>query len=208
MGEYLYCIIRKENPEENFEVKGMENSEIHCVNYADLTAVIGEVPLKEYKPTEENIEKHKEVNQYILKNHTVLPVAFGMVFKNTGILLNTMRRVYPVLKRSLRLMDNKIELGVKIIIPKDKMTDKEGIKKMCEADFSVLNNIAVQSKSGKLFSDRLVLNTSFLVDRNKIDEFSDTINKLIEKYKELKIQYTGPWPPYNFVNIRIMGRGR
>lgn len=207
MGEYLYCIIGKENSPK-FEIKGIENSDIHCANYRDLTAVVGEAPLKEYEPTEEYAEKHKEVTLHILRDCTVLPIAFGMVFKNKGILLNTMRRVYPVLKRSLILIDNKIELGVKVIVLKDKVIDREGLKKRCEADFGVLNKIAVQSKSGKLFSDRLVLNRSFLVDRGKIDEFSDMVANLREKCKGLRIQYTGPWPPYNFVDIKIMSRGR
>jgi len=208
MGEYLYCIIGKKNPQENFAIKGIGNSELRCVNYRDLTAVTGETPLREYEPTEEYTEKHKEVSLHILENHTVLPVAFGMVFKRKGILLNTMRRVYPVLKRSLRLIDNKIELGVKVIVPKDKSINKEEVKKKCEAAFGILNKISVQSKLGKLFSDRLVSNMSFLVDRSKIDEFSDMVTKLEKKYKNLKVQYTGPWPPYNFVDIKIMGRGR
>lgn len=214
MGEYLYCIIGKGNPQEPLEAKGIGDSQIRYANYKDLTAVIGEAPLKEYEPTDEDTEKHRDVNLHVLKNHTVLPVAFGMVFKNKGILLNTMRRVYPVLRRSLRLIGNKIELGVKVVIPKDADFEKtlgkgrEEFRKECEADFASLDKLAVQAKSGKLFSERLVLNKSFLVDREEIDKFSAAIEKLRGKHKELKIQYTGPWPPYNFVDIRIMGRGR
>ncbi|MFH1337572.1 MAG: GvpL/GvpF family gas vesicle protein [Nanoarchaeota archaeon] len=215
MGEYLYCIIRMgETPKMDFEVRGIGNREIRCANYNDLTAVISETPLKEYKPTEEYTKEHKNVNLHILENHTLLPVAFGMVFKNKNILLNTMRRLYPVLKKSLRLVDNKIELGVKVVIHKELDVektfgkDKEKLRKECEADFAALDKIAVQAKAGKLFSERLVLNRSFLVDREKIDKFSAAVEKLRDKYKKLKIQYTGPWPPYNFVNIRIMGRGR
>ena len=63
-----------------------------------------------------------------------------------------------------------------------------------------------QSKELKLFSDRLVMNTAFLVDRDKIDIFSDEIEKLENKYANLKVQYSGPWPPYNFVDIQILSK--
>ncbi|PYX92631.1 MAG: gas vesicle protein GvpF, partial [Acidobacteria bacterium] len=35
-------------------------------------------------------------------------------------------------------------------------------------------------------------------------EFDSIVNKIAKKYgKRLKFKYTGPWPPYNFVNIRL-----
>ncbi|MCG2717497.1 MAG: GvpL/GvpF family gas vesicle protein, partial [Nanoarchaeota archaeon] len=82
-------------------------------------------------------------------------------------------------------------------------------KKECEQEFvEALSKATVESSKGKLFSKRLVINRSFLVDRDKINEFSEILGKLDDKYAALKINYTGPWPPYNFVDIRIMGRGR
>ncbi|MEK6875803.1 MAG: GvpL/GvpF family gas vesicle protein, partial [Nanoarchaeota archaeon] len=223
------------NAPKNFEIKGLEDSDVYAINYQDLTAVASKAPMKEYEPTEENTEKHKQVSLHVLKNYTVLPVAFGMVFKTRGILINTIRRVYPLLRKSLRLVDNKIELGVKTILPKDledferEISKKEisGVDKdklyqqskigkskdefikKCEEEFvNALDKIAFQSKNGKLFSERLAFNISFLVDRAKIDNFSAELEKLSNKYNSLKIQYTGPWPPYNFVDIRIMSRGR
>ena len=216
MGEYVYCIIERKNAPKNFEIKGLEDSDVYTINYHDLTAVASKAPMKEYEPTEENTEKHKQVSLHVLENYNVLPVAFGMVFKTRGILINTMRRVYPLLRKSLRLIDNKIELGVKTILPKDTEAfqskigkSKDEFIKKCEEEFvNSLDKIAVQSKNGKLFSERLAFNRSFLVDRNKIDNFSAQLEKLGNNYNSLKIQYTGPWPPYNFVDIRIMSKGR
>lgn len=216
MGEYVYCVIKRKKIPIDFAIKGIEDSDVYTINYNDLTAVASKAPMKEYKPTEENTEKHKEVSLHVLKNHTVLPVAFGMVFKTRGVLINTMRRVYPLLRKSLRLIDNKIELGVKTILPKD-IEDfeseigksKDEFIKECEEEFvNGLDKIAAQSKNGKLFSERLAFNRSFLVERDKIDNFSAELEKLGNKYNPLKLQYTGPWPPYNFVDIRIMSRGR
>jgi len=216
MGEYVYCIIKRENAPNNFEIKGIEDNDVYCINYNDLTAIVSKVPMKEYEPTEENTEKHKQVSLHIFKDYTVLPVAFDMVFKTRGILIGTMRRVYPLLKKSFRLIDNKIELGIKAILPKDIENfessigkSKDEFIKKCEEEFvNSLDKIAFKSKNGKLFSERLAFNRSFLVERDKTDSFSAELEKLTDKYDSLKLQYTGPWPPYNFVDIRIMGRGR
>ncbi|MBU4501097.1 MAG: GvpL/GvpF family gas vesicle protein [Nanoarchaeota archaeon] len=217
MGEYVYGIIARKEAPKNFDVKGIDNKELYTINYQDLAAIASESPVKEYEPNEENTKKHNEVILEILKNHTVLPVAFGMVFKKRGILTSTMRRVYSVLRKSLRVIDNKIELGVKAIFPSDEkeiknlLKDKtiDEFKKECEHEFvEALSKATVKSSKGKLFSERLVINRSFLVDRDKINEFSEILGKLDDKYAALKINYTGPWPPYNFVDIRIMGRGR
>ena len=40
--------------------------------------------------------------------------------------------------------------------------------------------------------------------RQREAEFDNVVNKIAKKYgKRLKFKYTGPWPPYNFVNIRL-----
>ena len=44
--------------------------------------------------------------------------------------------------------------------------------------------------------------------KRKIPLFTEKITALEEKYNQLVTKYSGPWPPYNFVDIRIMGKGR
>ena len=204
-GEYLYCII-KNNGSKLGEIEGIENgSKLYTINYSDLSAVVSKAPVKEYEATEENISRQRDVLTKILENQSVVPVAFGMVFKNRKIMLNIMRQVYALLKRSLNLVDNKIELGIKIILPKeglDAALNKEDIVKDI---VETLKKNSAQTKQNKLFSERLLLNASFLVERNKIGEFSEEVGKFGDKYSNLKIQYTGPWPAFSFVNINITG---
>lgn len=215
-GEYVYCIINRKNTPDEFPITGINGQPVRCIHYTDLSAVVSKAPMMEYSANEENATIHRDVNQHVLKNHTVLPVSLGMVFKNRGVLINTMRRVYGVLRRSLRLIDNKIELGVKAILPKNK-EDVEGsikksveeLRKICEEEYlKELRELSVEAKEGKLFSERLAFNYSFLVEREKIPLFTEKITTLEEKYNSLLTKYTGPWPPYNFVDIRIMGKGR
>ena len=52
--------------------------------------------------------------------------------------------------------------------------------------------------------DRGLADAAFLVDREKTKAFDDQISEIAKKYEsKLSFLYTGPWPPYNFVNIRL-----
>jgi hypothetical protein len=67
-----------------------------------------------------------------------------------------------------------------------------------------LKNVSVASRSNKVIGDRMILNAAFLVDRAHEKAFDDTVKDLSRRYENLlTFKYTGPWPPYNFVNIKL-----
>jgi len=67
-----------------------------------------------------------------------------------------------------------------------------------------LKPVAVASRSNKPIGDKMIMNAAFLVDREKTKTFDDQISDIAKKYEnKLSFLYTGPWPPYNFVNIRL-----
>ena len=42
------------------------------------------------------------------------------------------------------------------------------------------------------------------VDRGRSEEFDERVREVSRKYEDLlTFKYTGPWPPYNFVNIKL-----
>lgn len=54
-----------------------------------------------------------------------------------------------------------------------------------------------------MFSELLVVNRSFLVERDEREAFDQAVGDFQEEYEGLIVHYTGPWPPYNFVDIKI-----
>jgi len=64
--------------------------------------------------------------------------------------------------------------------------------------------VAVASRSNKPIGDRMILNAAFLVDRAQEQAFDERVKETSRKYEELlTFKYSGPWPPYNFVNIKL-----
>lgn len=67
-----------------------------------------------------------------------------------------------------------------------------------------LKPVAVASRTNKPIGDRMILNAAYLVDRSGEEEFDDVVKRLSQTYEDvLSFKYTGPWPPYNFVNIKL-----
>jgi len=67
-----------------------------------------------------------------------------------------------------------------------------------------LKDVSVASRSNKVIGDRMILNAAFLVDRKDEKQFDEKVKAISLQYEDLlTFKYTGPWPPYNFVNIKL-----
>ncbi len=69
--------------------------------------------------------------------------------------------------------------------------------------FHGLRDVSVASRSNKPIGDRMIMNAAFLVGRETEQAFDSRVKDIGQRYEKLTFKYTGPWPPYNFVNIRL-----
>jgi hypothetical protein len=69
--------------------------------------------------------------------------------------------------------------------------------------FESLRDVSVASRSNKPIGDRMIMNAAFLVTRSMEPAFDRRVKEIGHRYDTLTFKYTGPWPPYNFVNIRL-----
>jgi hypothetical protein len=67
-----------------------------------------------------------------------------------------------------------------------------------------LKSAAVAARANKPIGDRMIMNTAFLVERDEEKTFDELVKQVSREYEGLlTFKYTGPWPPYNFVNIKL-----
>ena len=205
--KYFYCAIPF-SKEKSFGNIGMNNSEVYTVPYRNVAAIVSDSPMKDYELSEDNTRRHEAVLRQVMKEHTVVPVEFGTTIKNERILRRILRKAYDPTRECLKLVDNMVELGVKAALNEDIVFVDHPKRKECISDImGSLNTKAKQTVTGDIFSDRLFLNASFLVNKEDMNAFSNEVTNLQEKYPMLKLLYSGPWAPYNFVYIKIGAEG-
>ncbi len=70
--------------------------------------------------------------------------------------------------------------------------------------YDELRETAIASRSNKVIGDKMIMNAAFLVGREKADLFDEKVRDIGRRYEgKLTFRYTGPWPTYNFVTIRL-----
>lgn len=199
---YAYGVIEREDVE--FETDGVNGAErAYTVGYQTLSALVTDIDTVEPEQSDENTRAHDEVLQQLLQydgGRTVVPMQYGMAFKNARTLKSVLREARPAFTRALREVKNDVELGLKVLTEEDAEVDEESIREEVTERF---DERAISVTSDDLFSDRLIVNRSFLIDRDERDAFDRAVGEFEDDHEELLVQYTGPWAPYNFVDIEI-----
>jgi len=204
-GCYFYGVISS-GEKTRFGDIGMDGAEVYTLPYKDISAVVSDTTVKEYEMSEDYIRRHEEVLRSVMQSFTIVPVEFNTVIHNERILRRLLKRSYNTMKECLKVVDGMVELGLKVMRKKDSV---QGVKSKVTANkiLEPLKGYSEQSISGDLFTDRLVLNESFLVKEDNMDPFSEVVSELEDEYHGVRLLYSGPWPPYSFVYIKIGREG-
>src|SRR5688572_32948619 len=80
-GKYVYCIIRSAEKRDFGNIGIGGEKAVYTVHYKDLAAVVSDTPIRIYDPTRENVLAHEFVNESVMRDHTVIPMSFGTIFR-------------------------------------------------------------------------------------------------------------------------------
>jgi hypothetical protein len=243
-GRYVYGILQSRDRLEFGRIGiGGAGELVYAVNYQDIAAVVSNTSVYIFDPTRENALAHEHVIETVMKNHTIIPMSFGTVFRTDNDIREVLKSIYSSLKDVLHQMAGKLEFGLKVNWDRDRIIEdikqedeeirkfhQEIIRKHLQSTYlarmqlgrmidkalaersiayvreiyEALRNVCVASRDNQPIGDKMIMNAAFLVEREREPEFDDAVNKIAKKYgQRLKFKYTGPWPPYNFVNIRL-----
>ena len=241
-GRYVYCIIRASAPL-RFGAIGMDEewADVYTVNYKDMAAIVSDVPMTPLDSTRENVLAHERVNETVMREHTVIPMSFGTIFKTREDILELLRSAYEAFADVLNKMQDKLEFGLKVLWDRDETVraieqEDEDIRRLKNeiasqkgstyfarmqygrlidgalqqrseryvAEFlHRLRDVSVASRVNRAIGDKMIMNAAFLVQRDQEQAFDRRIKDIASSFDTLTFRYTGPWPPYNFVNIRL-----
>ncbi|WP_440771575.1 GvpL/GvpF family gas vesicle protein [Natronorubrum sp. DTA28] len=199
---YVYGVMNDDPVE--FETDAVGGADrVYTVSHRRLNAVVSDIDTTSPEETDEDAQRHDDVLREIMERdggRAIVPMQFGMAFESDRALKNVLRGARPAFRRALNDVEGRIELGLKIVREEDAEVDDDAVE---EAVADELESIAAQSVPNDLFSDRLVLNRSYLVEREDREAFDDAVAELEEQYDDLMFRYTGPFAPYSFVDVKI-----
>jgi hypothetical protein len=241
-GKYVYCIIEASEPLRFGPVGiGADPAEVYTVHFKNLGAVVSDAPLEVLDSTRENVLAHERVNETVMREHTVIPMSFGTVFKTREDIIELLRSAAEAFGDVLNKMQNKLEFGLKVLWDRDQAVreveaedeDISRLKKEISGQkgptyfarmqygrlvdaalharseryvgsvLDELRDVSVASRINKPIGDKMIMNAAFLISRDQEQAFDSRVKSIATRFDKLTFKYTGPWPPYNFVNIRL-----
>jgi hypothetical protein len=241
-GKYVYCIIESSDPLRFGPIGiGADPSDVYTVHYKTLAAVVSDAPLEVLDSTRENVLAHERVNETVMREHTVIPMSFGTIFKTREDIVELLRSAAEAFGDVLNKMQNKLEFGLKVLWDRDQsvrevenededisrlkkeISGQKGPTYFARMQYGRLIDSALQSRSeryvaeileelrevsvasriNKPIGDKMIMNAAFLIARDQEMAFDSKVKSIASRFDKLTFKYTGPWPPYNFVNIRL-----
>jgi hypothetical protein len=241
-GKYVYCIIEATDPLRFGPIGiGSDPSDVYTVHYRTLAAVVSDAPIEVLDSTRENVLAHERVNETVMREHTVIPMSFGTIFKTREDIVELLRSAAEAFGDVLNKMQNKLEFGLKVLWDRDlaireveaededigrlkkEISGQKGPTYFARMQYGRLVDAALQTRSeryvahildqlrdvsvasriNKPIGDKMIMNAAFLISREKETAFDARVKSIAGRFDKLTFKYTGPWPPYNFVNIRL-----
>jgi primosomal protein N'' len=117
---YLYGIIDSSDQITD-SIHGLEGSCVYNIPFRDIGAVVSQISQPIQNVTEGAVIEHEIVAEKLMANSTVLPVRFGTIIDGRDGLLSMMQSYYKDFKDNLVRLHNKLEFGIKVIWPADKV---------------------------------------------------------------------------------------
>ena len=131
----------------------------------------------------------------------------GKVEVGIKVIWKDMKKIYDEItheNRAIRSVKEKGVRGQKELVHAGELVEAAlDEKKAVEGEeyLRFLKKGKVECKEGELKTEDMVVNSSFLLDRDWIREFDARVEKIID------VKYIGPMPPFSFVNLEMNWNG-
>jgi hypothetical protein len=223
--KYVYGII-EEQEIKNFDFFGIEGAPIYTINCRQLAAVVSDVDITEIDPTRRNVLAHTIAQDSILKRYTLVPMGFGMVAANETAVFNLLEKNQAELKvfwddNALtvenRQLIEKVQAKVKAsssAVETQRILSEAGMQvekvviswkgQYADRIYAALRKLAVDSRLNDCSGVKMLLNASFLIERQNELAFLEQIRNLDAEFQgNINCKYIGPLSPYNFVSLKL-----
>ena len=180
--------------------------DIETITVRDLAAICGSTDYRAPAIDDEAIRHHRDVIAAYALRGPVLPAPAGVVFRSPEAVTSWLELHSGALSEALTFDENRIAARVHIsrASTPDAQVANVDVDGAAAESLRVLRTAAVATLP--LRADRsagVVLTAAFLIEQDLWEQFAVEVDALAKRTTGVTFALTGPWPPYDFVQMQL-----
>jgi len=174
----------------------------------DLAAIVAAGAYSVVEPTDELATAVANAITAYAKRAAVLPAPVGVVFRSREAVTRWLELHYVALSDALSFVDDRVVGRVHVWRPGD-ASEREVGSDLAAAAADALRDLrrsavaTVPLRTEQLTG--IVLSAAFLVEQELWKDFASKVEEQGSRAPNIRLELTGPWPPYDFVQMQFGG---
>ena len=183
------------------------------VSFRDLGALVSDSSYVAPPATAQHVTAYRGIVEGTFSRQTIVPAPFGSVFRGRDALMRWLELHYFTLVEAVTFVADRAMARVSVSYGDEPDTttamaiDADLLETSAGETFRILRRHAVASLviTNQPGEGALAARASFLLERERWDAFADIVQEEQKRLREMQIECTGPWPPYDFVRMQFGG---
>ena len=202
----LYGIISLDVSGTTSPVRG-----VTVLAFRDVGALVTDTVYAAPTPTAQHITDYRRVVEGAFARQTVVPAPFGSVFRSREALMRWLELHYFTLVEAVTFVADRAMARVSVSYgdePENTTAmaiDADLLDTAADESFRLLRRHAVASLVMSNHAGQMgpAARASFLIERDRWDTFNEIVREEQKRLREMRVECTGPWPPYDFVRMQF-----
>ncbi len=113
-GRYLYAIVDRGDDRSPLGIAGVDGGEVYAIGDDRIAAIVSDLSDKKVRPERRRLAAHHEVMRRLMADHTVLPMAFGLIADGPESVRRILRLNQDAFEEQLGRLRDKVEMGLRV----------------------------------------------------------------------------------------------
>jgi hypothetical protein len=184
---------------------------VNVIAFRDLGALVTDTTYSAPSATTQHVADYRRVVEGAFARQTIVPAPFGSVFRSRDALMRWLELHYFTLIEAVTFVSDRAMARVSVSFGEEPENttamsiDADLLDNTADESFRLLRRHAVASlvMSNHAGGAAPAARASFLIEREKWDMFNDIVREEQKRLREMQVECTGPWPPYDFVRMQF-----
>ncbi len=188
-------------------------ADAEVVEFRDLGALVRQARFTPVVPGDEEIAAYRAVVEGAFATRSVVPAPVGTIFRSRDLLLRWLELHYFTLADALRYLNDRQVARVRVTpsAPVKGWDTREHRLREADLEVTAFTSFRALKLQAVAFipidaEGRRTIQgaeAAFLVDRERWNSFASLVKEEQRRLPDVRLEQTGPWPPYDFVRLAL-----